>query len=74
MNKSINFTGPSNDKDYILSSILGGVATNQFSGYSNGDLNMNGIVNFSSPNNDKDFLLSKSLSGIATHSLTQYLP
>ena len=74
MNGVVNFTGPGNDKDYILSSILGGLFTKQITGYNNGDLNMNGIVNYSSPNNDKDFLLSKVLSSVATHSLTQYLP
>ncbi|HSN07879.1 MAG TPA: hypothetical protein VLS85_02520 [Hanamia sp.] len=74
MNGSLKYTGPGNDKDYMLSAILGGISTSQISGYSNGDLNMDGVVKYSSPNNDKDFLLSQVLSGIATNSLSQKLP
>lgn len=71
---NVKYAGPGNDKDYILSVVLGGSGTTQISGYNKADINMDGIVNYSSPNNDKDFLLSKLLSGIATNFLTQYLP
>jgi hypothetical protein len=71
---NVKYAGPNNDKDYILSVVLGGAGTSQISGYKKGDINMDGIVNYSSPNNDKDFLLAKILSGIATNFLTQYLP
>lgn len=70
----VNYINPNNDKDYILSNILGGSATGNVSGYSVGDLNMNGVVRYTNPNNDKDFLLSTILAGTATKTLTQYLP
>jgi len=71
---TVKYAGPGNDKDYILSIVLGGAGTSQVTGYNKADINMDGIVNYSSPNNDKDFLLSKILSGIATNFLNQYLP
>ncbi|MGN6604637.1 MAG: hypothetical protein ACTHK8_19420 [Ginsengibacter sp.] len=70
----VKYTGPSNDKDFLLSTILGGSTTSRVSAYSNGDFNMDGVVKYSSPNNDKDFLLSQVLLGISTDSKIQNLP
>ena len=70
----VKFSGPSNDRDFILGSTLNGIATTNFSGYSNSDLNMDGIVKYSGPNNDRDYLLSTILGGVATYSILQSLP
>ena len=73
-NKTSKYTGPGNDKDYILGTILGGVSTVPFNGYSQGDLNMDGIVKYAGPSNDKDYLLSAVLGGVSTVPRTASLP
>ena len=73
-NTQIKYTGPANDKDYLLATILGGVATNVVNGYTAGDLNFNGNAKYTGPANDKDFLLATSLAGVATNVRTQALP
>ncbi|MEO8961356.1 MAG: hypothetical protein ABI325_05720 [Ginsengibacter sp.] len=74
VNNIVRFSGPGNDKDYILNSILGGNSTTSIIGYSSGDINMDRTVKYSGPNNDKDFLLFSVLSSNVTNSQTQYLP
>ena len=73
-NNNVKYTGPSNDKDYILSTILGGVSTATISGYNQGDINFNGAVKYTGPGNDKDYLLSTILNGVITSSKTEFLP
>ena len=74
VNNIVRFSGPGNDKDYILNGILGGNNTASIIGYSSGDINMDRTVKYSGPNNDKDFLLFSVLSSNVTNSQTQYLP
>jgi hypothetical protein len=74
MNGYVKYSGPNNDRDYILSSALIGIATSNFLGYNACDLNMDGIVKYSGPNNDRDYLLSTILGGLATNSIIQSLP
>ncbi|MDQ6763017.1 MAG: hypothetical protein M3015_10380 [Bacteroidota bacterium] len=73
-NNNVKFTGPSNDKDYILSVLLGGVGTGALNGYNQGDLNFNRVVKYTGPANDKDFLLSIILNGVGTSTKTEALP
>ncbi len=73
-NTNTKYTGPGNDKDYLLSTVLGGVGTNTVSTYSQGDLNFNRNVKYTGPGNDKDFLLATVLSGAGTVIINQALP
>ena len=73
-NSQSKYTGPTNDKDYLLGTLLGGISTNTVSGYSQGDLNFNRTVKYTGPGNDKDYLLSTVLGGISTIAITQILP
>lgn len=73
-NNNVKYTGPSNDKGYILSTILGGNSTSTVTGYNQGDLNFNGAVKYTGPGNDKGFLLSTVLNGISTAAQTESLP
>lgn len=68
------YSGPNNDKDYILSAGLGGNASATVTGYNVSDINMNRTVTYSGPGNDKDFLLATPLSGVSTATRTQQLP
>ncbi|MGN6296697.1 MAG: hypothetical protein ACTHM7_07945, partial [Ginsengibacter sp.] len=74
LNGVVKFNGPSNDRDYILNTILLGIPSSQLTAYSGGDLNMDGIVKFNGPSNDRDFLLSQILSSNTAVILTQQLP
>ena len=72
-NTNSRFSGPSNDRDYLLNTILGGNPTNTISNaYSTGDYNMNGTIRFSGPANDRDFLLNTVLSGNPTKIINQH--
>ncbi len=73
-NTQSKYTGPGNDKDYLLGTILGGVATNIVSVYSPGDINFNKVARYTGPGNDKDYLLATVLAGLATKTFTQVLP
>jgi hypothetical protein len=73
-NTQSKYTGPGNDKDYLLSVVLGGVAANTVPGYNQGDLNFNRIARYAGPGNDKDYLLATVLAGVAATTKTQSLP
>ena len=73
-NSNVKYTGPGNDKDYILSNILGGNSTGTVTGYNQADINFNGAVKYTGPGNDKDYLLSTILNGVSTASKTESLP
>lgn len=74
-NTNSRFNGLNNDKDYILTTVLGGngagVITNT---YSAGDVNMNRNARFNGLNNDKDFILTTVLGGAGAVVRTQALP
>ena len=73
-NTQTKYTGPGNDKDYLLATVLGGVSTTIVNTYSQGDLNFNRNAKYTGPANDKDFLLATSLGGVSTNIRTQQLP
>ena len=73
-NTNVKYTGPGNDKDYLLSNVLGSNATTSITGYNQGDLNFNRIVKYTGPGNDKDYLLSNVLNSSATTARTESLP
>ena len=73
-NTTTRYTGPGNDKDYFLATVLSGVGTNVISAYSEGDLNFNRTARYTGPGNDKDYLLATVLSGAGTNTITQALP
>lgn len=74
-NTNSRFNGLNNDKDYLLSNILGGNSGSVINNtYSAGDLNMNRNARFNGLNNDKDFLLSTVLAGGSGTVRTQALP
>ncbi len=73
-NTNSRYTGPTNDKDYLLGTVLGGVSTNTVTAYSQGDLNFNRVARYTGPANDKDYLLATVLAGIGTNTRTQSLP
>ncbi|MEP6584320.1 MAG: hypothetical protein ABJA90_08630 [Ginsengibacter sp.] len=74
LNNKSSYINPGNDKDYILSVGLNGVAGNTTSGYNESDINFTRAVNYFNPGNDKDFLLSTILNGLSTTSRTESLP
>jgi len=74
-NTNSRFNGISNDKDYLLTTILGGNGAAVISNtYSAGDLNMNRNARFNGIANDKDFLLTTVLAGAGAAVRTQALP
>lgn len=73
-NTQSKYTGPGNDKDYLLGTVLGGVAANTVSAYSQGDLNFNRVARYTGPGNDRDYLLATVLAGVAATTRTQTLP
>lgn len=74
-NTNTRFNGISNDKDYLLTTILGGNGAAVISNtYSAGDLNMNRVARFNGISNDKDFLLTTVLGGAGATVRSQALP
>ena len=76
VNTRTSYINLSNDKDYILVTLLGNnpsstILTNV---YSAGDVNMNKSVRYINLNNDKDFILVNVLGNNASISRTQSLP
>jgi len=72
-NTTARFSGPANDRDYLLNTILGGNPTTIINNtYSTGDYNMNGTVRFSGPANDRDYLLNTVLGGNPTKIINQH--
>ena len=71
-NTTIRYSGPGNDENVLLNTILGGnIFTVLSSTYSIGDLNMNGVVRYSGPSNDENILLNSVLGGNIFALLTQ---
>ena len=73
-NPTVRYSGPANDRDYILATVLGGVQGTIINNvYSQGDINMNRGVRYSGPGNDRDYLLT-ILGGIQGTIRNQVLP
>ncbi|MFT6333870.1 MAG: hypothetical protein ACJATI_000602 [Halioglobus sp.] len=63
-NTNIRYSGPANDNNVLLNTILGGNKSGLISNtYSDGDFNMNGTVRYSGPANDNNVLLNGVLGG-----------
>jgi hypothetical protein len=74
-NTNSRFNGLNNDKDYILTTALGGNGATVINNtYNASDLNMNRNARFNGLNNDKDFLLTTVLGGAGATVRTQALP
>ncbi|MEO6669603.1 MAG: hypothetical protein ABIN36_09030 [Ferruginibacter sp.] len=78
-NTTVRYNGPSNDRDFLLASILLGnqgtiLGTAAVPVYNIGDINLNGVVRFNGPANDRDFLLSTALGSNQATIRTQALP
>ncbi|WP_153801071.1 hypothetical protein [Foetidibacter luteolus] len=74
-NTQSKYTGPANDRDYMLATILSGVQGTVINNvYSQGDLNFNRTVRYTGPANDRDYLLASILGGVAGQVRTQALP
>jgi len=71
-NTTIRYSGPTNDENVLLNTLLGGnIFTVLSSTYSIGDLNMNGNVRYSGPANDENILLNTVLGGNIFALITQ---
>lgn len=74
-NANVRFINLTNDKDYILNTLLSGNAAGSLTNtYNQGDVNMNKAVRYINLNNDKDFILTTVLGGNASITKTQVLP
>lgn len=55
--RSLRYTGPSNDRDLMLLRVGGAIPTATASGYWPEDVNMDGVVKYTGSGNDRDALL-----------------
>ncbi len=73
-NASTQYTGPSNDRVYLLSTELLGNSSSVISGvYRSGDLNMNGTIRYTGPSNDQVFLLTNVLNANSSTVISQQI-
>ena len=70
-NKVTKYSGPGNDENYLLNTVLGGNKGTTINGYNNADLNLNGQVKYSGPGNDENYLLNTVLGGIKSVTISQ---
>jgi hypothetical protein len=54
---TVKYTGPSNDRDPVLSAVGGQVATEVLTGYHGADVNLDGQVKYTGAANDRDIIL-----------------
>ena len=74
-NTNVRYAGPSNDKTYLLSTVLSGNESLILSNvYNQGDLNMNKVVRYAGPTNDKTYLLTTPLSANESAIINQIIP
>ena len=71
----VKYTGPSNDRDVVLTTVGGNIPTNVASNvYSGADVNLDGVVKYVGPNNDRDIILQTIGGTVPTAVRTQQLP
>ncbi|MBP7155122.1 MAG: hypothetical protein KBA60_03875 [Flavobacteriales bacterium] len=70
----IMYTGSGNDRDVMLVTIGGAVATNVANGYLRDDLNLDGRVKYTGAANDRDLILVNIGGMVATNIRHQQLP
>jgi hypothetical protein len=74
-NPNVRYNGPTNDRDYILGSILSSNQATVLSNvYSQADVNLNRTVRYNGPSNDRDFILSAPLGSNQSTVKNQSLP
>lgn len=73
-NTNVRYSGPANDNNVLLNTILGGNKSGLISNtYSDGDFNMNGTVRYSGPANDNNVLLNSVLGGNKSALINRHL-
>lgn len=73
-NTNVRYSGPANDNNVLLNTILGGNKSGLISNtYSDGDFNMNGTVRYSGPANDNNVLLNSVLGGNKSGLINRHL-
>lgn len=70
----LRYTGSNNDRDMILNSIGGSVATTSLPGYHGADVNMDGAVRYTGTANDRDVILLNIGGVVATNTRSAALP
>jgi len=68
------YTGTGNDRDPVLTTIGGQVATNTVTGYSRSDINLDGVVKYSGSDNDRDIVLEVIGGAVPTTVRSAQLP
>ena len=70
----IMYTGAGNDRDVMLVTVGGSVATNVANGYLRDDVNLDGRVKYTGAANDRDMVLVNIGGTVATNIRIQQLP
>jgi len=71
----VKYTGPSNDRDVVLTTIGGSIPTNVASNvYSGADVNLDGVVKYTGTSNDRDIILQTIGGTVPTAVRLQQLP
>lgn len=55
---TVVYTGSGNDRDQVLNTIGGQVATNTMAGYTRSDVNLDGVAKYTGVDNDRDLILN----------------
>ena len=55
---TVVYTGSGNDRDQVLNTIGGQVATNTTAGYTRSDVNLDGVAKYTGVDNDRDLILN----------------
>ncbi len=70
----IRYTGAENDRDPILAQVGGTLPTGTWVGYTNNDVNMDGVVKYTGANNDRDPILMNIGGSVPTSTVAEQLP
>jgi hypothetical protein len=71
---SVAYTGTANDRDQVLGSIGGSVATNTVAGYTRSDVNLDGVAKYTGTDNDRDLVLNTIGGTVPTTTRMAQLP
>ncbi len=71
---SVIYTGGGNDRDQVLNTIGGSVATNVVTGYTRSDINLDGSAKYTGTDNDRDLVLGTIGGAVPTTVRTAQLP
>jgi hypothetical protein len=70
----VKYSGSDNDRDLVLLSIGGVIATNTVTGYALEDVNMDGVVKYAGSTNDRDVILQNIGGVVPTQVRIEQLP